>query len=190
MSAAQRMREPGGPPEKEKADWTESVANLFTAGVGRIAEIQKKSVDIAAQHNRELLDVWKKAVQKIPGAPGLFLMELEGSGFDRFAEIHKAAIDLAVEQSKAFGEMLNERTTTAGKVREGVDDFTRKSVERVIAMQKKALEQSAAQARAVVEKSSKQFGESSQMEAAADSVQRGVNAIVDAQKELLDMAAR
>lgn len=190
MSAAQRVREPIAPPEKDKTVWGDSFAKLFTAGVGRIADIQKKSIDVAAQQHTEIVDLWKKAIQKLPGAPGLLLLELEAGGFDRFAEIHKAAIDLAVEQSKAFAEMLKERTATAAKGTEGVDNFAKKSVERVIAMQKKALDQSAAQARAVVEKSSRQFGEGSPVEAAADSMQRGVAAIVDAQKELLDMAVR
>lgn len=190
MSAAQRVREPAAAPEKEKLDWVDSLATLFTTGVGRVAELQKKSLDIAAQHNTELVDLWKKAIQKIPGAPGLFLLELEGSGFDRYAEMHKAAIDLALDQSKAFAEMVKVRNSTAGKANEEVDTFAKKSVERVIAMQKKMLDQSAAQARAVVEKSSKQFGESAPMEAAADSMQRGMEAIVDAQKELLEMAVR
>lgn len=190
MSAAQRVREPVAHPEKDKPEWADSVASLFTTGVGRLADIQKKTIDIAAQQHTELLDLWKKAIQKIPGAPGLFLLELEGSGFERYAEMHKAAIDLALDQSKAFSEMVKERGAVAGKATDEVDTFTKKSVERVVAMQKKMLDQSAAQARAVVEKSSKQFGENAPVEAAADSMQRGVEAIVDAQKELLDMAVR
>lgn len=190
MSAAQRVREPIAPPDKDKADWGESFAKLFTAGVGRIAEIQKKSIDVAAQQHTEIVDLWKKAIQKLPGAPGLFLLELEAGGFDRYAEIHKAAIDLAVEQSKAVSELLKSRTAMAGKAGEDADDFAKKSVERVIAMQKKVLDQSAAQTRAMVEKSGKQFGEGSPVESAAESMQRGVEAIVDAQKELLDMAVR
>lgn len=190
MSAAQRVREPAAAPEKDRVEWPESMAKLFAAGVGRIAEIQKKSIDVAVQQNAELLDLWKKTIQKIPGAPGLFLLELEGSGFDRYAEIHKAAIDVVVEQSKAVSDLTKERTGTAAKVNDQLTDFTKKSVERVIAMQKKALDQSATQAKAIVETSSRQFGEGTQLEEAADSMQRGVDAIVDAQKELLDMAVR
>lgn len=190
MNAAQRVREPVGGPEKDKADWTESMTKLFTAGLGRIAEVQKKSIDIAAQQNAELTDLWKKAVQKIPGTPGLFLLELQESGFERFAEIQKAAVDLIVEESKAFTDLAKERTATAGKVTEEVDTFAKKSVARVIAMQKKALDQSAVQAKAVMESSSKQFGNGHPMEAAADSMQRGMDAIVDAQKELLNLAVR
>lgn len=190
MSTAQRVREPVGVHEKEKVDWTESVAKLFTTGVGRIAEAQKKGIDLAAQQNAELLDLWKKAVQRIPGAPGLFLLELQGTGFERYAEVHKAAIDLVVEQGRAFADLARERTATVKGAGEQVDNFARKSVERVVAMQKKALDQSATQARAIVESSSRQFGEAGQVEAAAESMQRGVDAIVDAQKELLDMAVR
>jgi hypothetical protein len=190
MSATQRMREPAGAPGKDKLDWTESMAKLFTAGVGRIADVQKKSIDIAMQQNAELSELWKKAIQKIPGTPGLLLLELQGSGFDRYAEIQKAAIDLVVEQSKAFADLVKDRTATAGKVSEEADTFAKKSVERVIAMQKKALDQTAVQAKAVVESSSRQFGEGTPMEAAADSMQRGVDAIVDAQKELLNLAVR
>lgn len=190
MSTTQRVREPVAGQEKEKMEWPESMAKLFTGGVGRMAEAQKKSIDIAAQQNAELVDLWKKAFEKIPGAPGLFLLELQKSGFDRYAEIQKAAIDFVVEQNKAFTDAVKERSAAATRVTEEMDSFAKKSVERAIAMQKKALEQSAAQAKAVVESSSKSFGPNSQMEAAADSMQRGVDAVVDAQKELLDMAVR
>lgn len=190
MTTAQRVREPMAGQEKEGLDRPEAMTKLFTTGVGRIAEAQKKSIDIAAQQNTELVDLWKKAIQKIPGTPGLFLLELQGSGFDRYAEVQKAAIDFVVEQSKAFTDTVKERAATATKLNEEMDSFAKKSVERAIAMQKKALDQSAAQAKAVVDSSSRSFGQNSQVEAAADSMQRGVDAIVDAQKELLDMAVR
>jgi hypothetical protein len=190
MNAAQRVREPAVAPEKEKVDWTESMAKLFTAGVGRIADVQKKSIDIAAQQNAELINLWKKAIQKVPGAPGLFLLELEGSGLEQYAEMEKTAIDLMVDQSKAFADLAKERTATGSWVNEDVDAFAKKSVERVIAMQKKALDHSAVHAKAVVERSGKQFGDGTGLGAAAETVQRGVDAIVDAQKELLDLAVR
>jgi hypothetical protein len=187
MNAAQRVREPAGASEKDKVEWPESMAKVYTAGVGRIAEVQKKNIDIAVQQNAELIDLWKKTIQKIPGAPGLFLLELQGSGFERFAEIQKAAVDLVVEQSKAFTELVKDRAVTATKVNEELNTFAKKSVERVIAMQKKALDHSAVQARSVMETSSKQFAETGPMGAVAETMRRGVDAIVDAQKELLNI---
>lgn len=190
MSAAQRVREPAGPPEKEKVDWAETMTKLFTAGVGRIAEVQKKSIDIAVQQNAELAELWTKAVRKIPGAPGQFLLELEEGGFDQFAEIQKSAIDFVVEQSKAFTGLAKEGAATTTKAGDEVDAFAKKSVERVIAMQKKALDQSAVQAKAVVESSTRQFGAGSPVGTVAESIRRGMDTIVDAQKELLDLAVR
>ncbi|MGB6159214.1 MAG: hypothetical protein WBH45_13090, partial [Acidobacteriaceae bacterium] len=146
---------------------------------------------IAAQQNTELVELWKKTLQKLPGAPGLSVLELQNSGFDRYAEIQKVAIDFFVDQSRAFADLLKERVTAVEKVTEGAETFAKKSIERVVAMQKKALEHSAAQAKAVLETSNRQFAvEGGPVEAAADSIQRGFDAIVDAQKELLDMAVR
>lgn len=190
MNAAQKVREPAAASEKDKVDWTETMTKLFTAGVGRLADVQKRSIDVAAQQNAELIDLWKKAIQKVPGAPGMFLLELEGSGLERYAEMEKTAIDLVADQSKAFADLAKERTVTGSWVNEDMDRFAKKSAERVIALQKKVLDQAAVHAKAVVEKSSKQFGESNGMGAAAETVQRGVDAFVDAQKELLDLAVR
>jgi len=192
MSTTQRVhRDPAAPEPPAKIDVGESVASLFTTGVGRIAEIQKKTIEMAAQHNAEAVELCRNAVQKLPGAPGLFMLDLQSTGFDHYAEIQKVAIDFFVEQSRAFADLLKVRTATAEKVVEDADSFAKKSVERAVAMQKKALEHSAAQAKTVFESSNRQFGvEGSPVGAAADSIQRGVDAIVDAQKELLDMAVR
>ncbi len=191
MNATQRIhRDAAAPEPPAKIDFGE-VATLFTSGVERIAEVQKKGIEIAVQHNSELVNLWKNSLQKLPGAPGLFMLELESSGFGRYAEIQKAAIDLVVEQSHAFADLVKERTTAATRVTEDADGFAKKSVERVVALQKKVLEQVAAQAKAIVETSNEQFGvKGSPGETASDSIQRGVDAIVDAQKELLNMAVR
>jgi hypothetical protein len=138
MSTTQRVhRDPAAPEPPAKVDFGE-VATLFTAGVGRIADMQKKSIEIAAQQNAEVVELWKKTVQKLPGAPGLFMLDLQNTGFDRYAETQKAAIDFFVEQSHAFADLLKERTTAAEKATEDADNFAKKSMERVVAMQKKA----------------------------------------------------
>jgi hypothetical protein len=57
-----------------------------------------------------------------------------------------------------------------------------------VATHKKVLDLAAAQTKEVFENTRDQFGPAgSTMEAAADSIQRGVTAIVDAQKQLLEM---
>jgi flagellin-specific chaperone FliS len=44
----------------EKTEVVETVATLYTNGVERLAEVQKKAIDLAVKHNAELLDAWKK----------------------------------------------------------------------------------------------------------------------------------
>jgi hypothetical protein len=69
--------------------------------------------------------------------------------------------------------------------------FTQQGVERVVAAQKTVLDHAAAHSKEILETAREKFGaEGSPVEAATDSIQRGVNAIVEAQKELLDMAVR
>lgn len=192
MSASPRVPHQTAAPEPpKKIEFGESFTKLFTSGAGRIAEVQKKSIDLAAQQGAEVIDAWKKAVQKLPGAPGLFLLELTGSEIERYAETQKALVDLFLEQSQAFGEMLKERGTVAAKANEGVAKFAQQAVERTVATEKKVLGHAAAQSKAAFETAKKQFGfDGGPMEAAADSIQRGVNAIVESQKELLEMAVR
>jgi hypothetical protein len=186
MSAAQRIhRSPAAPAEPEKIEFAEYMTNLATSGAGRIAEVQKKALDVAVQQHTELVDLWMKIVKKLPGAPGLFLFELENSGFERFAETQKAVIDLMVEQNRAIAALLENRTTETADT---VVKFAQEGVERAVATQKKVLDHAAAQSKEVFDTSREKFAANGgPAEAVADSIQRGVNAIVDAQKELLAM---
>jgi hypothetical protein len=192
MSAAARIpREPVAPETPEKNEFAESMTKLFTSGVGRLAEVQKKTLDIATQQNAEAVDFWKKTVKKMPGAPGLFLFELAGSGFERYVEIQKGLVDLMAEQSRAVAEWMKERTTVTNKVGEVAVKFAQQTVERTVATHKKNIDHAAAQTNAVFDTARKQFGlEGSPVESATDSIQRGVNAMMEAQKDLLEVATR
>jgi hypothetical protein len=66
--------------------------------------------------------------------------------------------------------------------------FAQEGVERAVATQKKVLDHAAAQSKEVFDTTREKFAANGgPAEAVADSIQRGVNAIVDAQKELLAM---
>lgn len=193
MSAAPRIPrgEPVIPESPEKIDFGESMTKLFTSGVGRLAEVQKRTIDTAAQQTVEMIDFWKKTARKWPGTPAVAMLELAGSGVEHFAEAQKGVIDLVAEQSRAFADLMKERNTAAVKVTDGAMKFAQQSVERTVATHKKTLEHATAQANAAFETAKKHFGvEGGPVEAAADSMQRTVNAIVEAQKELLEIGTR
>jgi hypothetical protein len=139
----------------------------------------------------DLTNLWKTAVQKLPGAPGVFLLEMTQATFERFAETRKSAIDLLVEQSNALTKIARERTAEADKSTEGAVSFMQQSMERSVSMQKKVLDFSAAQTKTVLDTVKKQFGvNGGPAEAVANSFHRGVETVIDAQKEMLDMAIR
>jgi len=180
--------EPAETVAAEKPDVVESVVTLYTNGVERLAEVQKKSIDLAAQQNAELINTWKKFTEVAPGGPGFFMLDLTSNAFDRFAETQKGVIDLVVEQSHALANLAKERTA---KTNEGAASFVQEMVERSVTTQKKALDSSAAQSKAAFETAKKQFGlKGTPAEAAADSFQRGVDTLVETQKEILDIAAK
>ena len=175
----------------KKPDVVESVAALYTKGVERLAEVQKKSVDLAAQQNAELIDTWKKFADMVPGVPGLFMLDVAADAFKRFADTQKGAIDLVVEQSHALAGLAKERTAATAKATEGAVTLVQEMVERSVTTQKKALDTSAAQTKAAFETAKQQFGlTGTPAEAAADSFRRGVDTLVETQKELLDIAAK
>src|SRR5581483_2408010 len=80
----------------EASDVRNNFVTLFSHGVDRFAEMQKRSIDIAVQQNAELVDVWKKLMLKAPGAPRLPMFDVATTAFERFADAQKHAIDLAV----------------------------------------------------------------------------------------------
>jgi len=173
----------------DKKTFTENITAAYAAGVERLAEVEKKSIDLAVAQNAELTEVWKTAFQKLPGAPGLFLLDMTQTAFERFADTRKGTLDLIVEQSNAMTEIARERTAETSKAMEGAVSFLQQSMERSVAMQKKGLDFSAAQTKAVFETVKKQFGiTGGPVEAVANSFHRGVETVIEAQKDLLDMA--
>jgi hypothetical protein len=169
----------------DKPDFVETAARVYTTGVERLAEGQKRTIDLAIEHNAEMMSAWKK---QAAAAPGLFMLDLATTVFDRFAQTHKGMIDLMVEQTHALAGLAKERKLKAGKV---VDDSVvraQEAIDQSVAAQKTVLDFSTRQTKAAFETAKKQFGYAgTPAGAAADSMQHGLEVVVDAQKELLDV---
>lgn len=172
----------------EAAEVRNTFVALFTRGIDRLAEMQKRTIDIAMQQNAELIDVYKKFGQKLPGTPRLPLLEVANTVFERYADAQKNAIDLAVEQSHAWIDAYKDRAAVANKTTESAVNLTNQAVERSVAAQKKVLETAAAQTKAAMEAARQQMGfTGAPADAALNSFQRGVDTLVEAQKEMLDL---
>jgi len=175
----------------EKTDFFETATDLYARGVERLAEVQKKGIEYAAQQGADLVAAWKKAVPVSPVVPAVFLLDVTANAFERFAETEKGVIDLVVEQTRAMVNLAKDRTSSVSKATQGAVAVVQQTMERSVAAQKKALDFSAAQSKATVDTAKQHFGlAGTPAEALADSLQHGVDTFVETQKELLDIAAK
>jgi hypothetical protein len=168
----------------EKLDVLDSVTQLYTSGIERVAEFQKKGLELAVQHNAEWVNTWKKLTL---APPGLLMLDLASTAFERFADTQKGAIDLIVEQSHALADVVKERKLKASDTLEEAKTRAQEVIEQSVAAQKTAIDYAAKQAKAVFETAKQQLGYAgTPAEAAANAVERGMDVVVEAQKELLD----
>jgi len=168
----------------EKLDVFESVTQLYTSGIERLAEFQKKGLELAVQYNAEWVNTWKKHTL---APPGLLILDLASTAFERFADTQKGAIDLIVGQSHALADLVKERKLKASDTLEEARTRAQEAIEHSVAAQKTAIDYAAKQAKAVFETAKQQLGYAgTPVEAAADTMQRGMDVVVEAQKELLD----
>lgn len=182
-------REAAAQGKAAKTKFDDSIATMYAEGVERLAEVQKKSIDFAAMQQADLINTWKKALGRVPGVPGLFMLDLTASAFGRIVDAQKNTIDLVVEQSQALAELAKERGKAMAEATDGFAEFAQQAAERSAVIQKKALEQAAAQTKSAFDAAREQCGLSgSAADAAASSFHRGIDTVLEAQKELLNIA--
>lgn len=186
--AAKTIRETTVEETSDKAEIRDEAGNLFVRGVERIAEVQRQFLDLAVQHNKEMVEVLKKAATKVPGAPGVPMLDLAHGAVSRYAEVQKSAIDFVVQQNRIWTDAFKERTNTVKKSGESATNAMKQAMESSLLVQKKALEHTAAHTKAVVDAARDQFGiPGSQTDVMTDTFRRGMDTIVEAQKELLNL---
>ncbi len=169
----------------EKPDLIETMTKLYTTGIERVAEFQKKGLEVALQHNAELVKTWKKHAE---AAPGLFALEAATTAFERYADFRKSTIDMVVEQTRTLAGLVKEREAKATEFAEEGKAKTQEAINHAVAAQKTALDFSVKQTKAALETVKQQFGYAgTPAGAAADSMQRGMEVVVEAQKDFLDV---
>jgi hypothetical protein len=174
--------------ETDKKEIADNFVPLFTKSVERIADLQKQSLELVAEQNVEVLNIWKKAFNSVPGTPGLFMLDMFGQMVDRYIETQKDAIDLTVEQTHAVAGLAKERGGYVSKVGDGVAGVFQKSFEHAVAAQKKALDSFAEQNKTIYEEAKKQFHFSKTP--ATEAFQTGLDALIETQKTMLDIASK
>jgi hypothetical protein len=189
MERNMETKEANGPvtAESTKPDVIEALTELYTNGIERLADVQKRGLEIAVKHNAEVSNAWKKFTLPMPG---VLMLDLATTAFERFAETQKGAIDLMVEQTHTFSKLVKERQVKATDTMEEGKKRTKEAIQHSIAAQKTALDYTAKQTKAAFETAKQQFGYAgTPAGTAAESIERGMDIVLEAQKELLDLVA-
>jgi hypothetical protein len=172
-------------------EFVDAVTPLVLNSVERVADLQKKTLDLAAEQTAELIGAWKKAFSYFPVTPATFFFDFAGQAVQTAIENQKSAIDLVVEQTEAATDIVKVRFEAYSKIAAGVGTSVRKSVERSVEAQKKVLELASAQNKAGFESAKKQLGAAAgPATAILDTFQLGADTVIEAQKSFLNMASQ
>lgn len=163
-------------------------AMIYGKGIECMAEIQNKTIDCAAQQNKELVKLWKQVAEKAPWAPRVNIFDGYAGTLDRLTEVQKAMVHLALQQTRIFVEVVKERTTAASDSIGTLSNFAQQSFDQSLAAQKKAAEAVAAEASSAFDKARERFSVPGG-EDVAESIRRSVDSIITAQKDLLETAS-
>jgi dsDNA-binding SOS-regulon protein len=178
-------------PQDKQTEVAETISTLYTKSVARLADAQKKTLDMALQQNAEVIGAWKKIAKSVPDSPIPSILDLAGSMFGQLVDLQKGAIDLALEQSNALAGLAGERADFIAKAGDTVKTIVQDTVQRAAATQKNVIEFSAIQTKTAFDTFKKQAGVAgTPAEAAADSIQRGFETLLDTQKEILNIASK
>jgi imidazolonepropionase-like amidohydrolase len=172
-----------------KPEFVDAFTPLYLNGVQNLAELQKQSLDLAAEQTAEFVGAWKKSLSFFPVTVPSFMFDLAGQAVQTLVNTQKDAIDLAVEQTHAVAKIQKERAEAYSKIMETVTATFKTSIERSVEAQKKALQFASAQSKAVFQAAKKQVGDGPAT-AVVESLENGANTLVEAQKSLLDAATK
>lgn len=172
-----------------KADYTEVFTPLCLNGVARVAELQKNTLDLAAEQTAEWIGACKNAFSALPVATPTFFFDVFGQAVDTFVETQKSAIDLVAEQTKAVTGIAQQRANAYSEITESTKAAVQSTVRRSVEAQKKVLDFASAQTKAISQATKKQIG-NSPVTVFVDSFERGANTLIEAQKSILDATTK
>ncbi len=172
-------------------EFVDAFTPLYLNGVERMAELQKKSLDLAAEQTAEWINAWKKAFSFFPVTPPTVIFDITGQAVETYVETQKKAIDMVVEQSNSVAKIGQERAEAYSKIAGEATAAFKTSVEQSVQAQKKVLEFAAQQNKAICETAKKQLapigGPATMI---VDTFQQGADTLIEGQKSFLDATTK
>jgi hypothetical protein len=173
------------------SEFADIFSPMIANSVERVADLQKKTLDVAAEQTAEWLGAWKQAFSLFPVTAPAFIFDVAGQAVKTAIENQKSAIDMVVEQTKSATDITKVRVDAYTKIAAGVAASVKNSVERSVEVQKKVLDFASEQNKTVFESAKKQLSAvPGPATLIVDSFQRGADAVIEAQKSVLNIASQ
>jgi hypothetical protein len=172
-------------------EFVDTFSPLVLNSMAQVADLQKKSLDSAAEQTSEWIGAWKKAFSYFPATLPAFVFDFAGQAVQTAIATQKDAIDMVLEQTKAVSGIAKVRAEAYSKIAEGVTTTIQKSVAHSVDAQKRVLEFASEQNKAIFESTKKQLGAAAgPATVIVDRFERGANAVIEAQKSFLNIASQ
>ena len=111
--------------------------DLFSKGVERAAELQKKALDAATEQTSQAIAASKRTMEAMPSGPDM-LSTVE-KGFKRYIDAQKKAIDLVVQQTAAMVNTTKESGSSAIGMVEEFAKSLQNAVEHAVELEKEVI---------------------------------------------------
>jgi len=179
-------------PPVEKAEAQETLASSFASmyhrQVERAAGLQKNALDVFIQQTADMHNAFRQALRATPLAT---FIDFEQDALERWARAQKTLLDMTVQQSAAVVGFAKEQTAGTTKTADGLKELVQDTADRTVAVHRVVLDLTAQQTAAAVETIKRQPGVAeTPFAAAAESIAKGMDTIIETQKGIVEAAAK
>lgn len=174
-------------PATPAADLAGTATSLFGNGLAQMVEMQKMVIDLTVKQSATTLEALKGAFPVKSQAPCTRVLEAAGQTMKECAAIQKKVLDLVQEQGAAMADAV--KVPDLSKSMNTAVTMLQQSAAHTIGVQKSALNIASQQNNAVGDAVRRQFPNTA-ASLVVESVQRGMDILLENQTEFLDMTAK
>jgi hypothetical protein len=176
-------------PPAEESTLT-AFATQLQQSVGRLATLQKSALEIVSQQTAGMNTMLRDTLKSTPDAPSALLLNVAEQAVQGWVDAQRNILDLMTQQSEQAVQAAKEASGSSTKSLTALNELIQQTAGRAIAAQKAMVEFAGNQNKAVSEAIKRQAEMPVATATAIEMMQHAVDALLENQKEFLDVAAK
>jgi hypothetical protein len=187
------QNEPESPTEKAETSETSNSAftTMMLRGLERLADLQKLTLEALNSQTKDISSTVRDVLRVSPAAPGTVFLDLTEQAVEEWTNAQKTVVDLMAQQSADALKSADAGAGIASQSAAAAAELLRRSAERAITAQEITLAYAVLQQAGIAEVVKRQTGvDQTPFAAASHSMQRGLESVMEKQREFLGEAAK